>query len=710
LKLERRGAGAETLIDDLTFTYNGNRLLTVTDSKNNSGFADGNKEGEDYKYDENGNMVVDHNKEVSAITYNHLNLPVTVTKKNGETLTFTYDGAGKKLTQTTTTANGTFVLDYAGSAVYHNNQPAYLNHEEGRVILGDEISYEYFLRDHLGNTRLAFTTKREQETSTATLDNPEQDQTFLRYDNVRRVRDKLFDHTFDPTDGDGFAVRLTGGEAEKTGLAKSVEIMPGDKVHMEVYGKYVHPNDRANWAGVLTNLIDLIASGVNGSVLVDGVKYGSSDNSLPIPDREPEPIPDGEYSGPPAYLNYVFIPIDGNLDRVQFDVRKLSAAPRENGSDVDHEKLELDFTATETGLLYVYLSNDNEQPVEEVFFDDFSVTHIKSPIIQHTSYYPFGLAFDSYQREHTISQRSKFQGQEHIDDLGLDWDAFKWRNHQPEIGRFFNVDPLAEKFPYNSPYAFSENKITNSIELEGLEQVPANEIWDIHVVPVHSIGMLSSYFYTAVIGDYYYELFEITSGPNKGNFYARSYLGRDENNNRVYQWDYVIGKDRIDEVKGKKTETLDVGGSKYNAYAQAIFFGAFDYNSYENPSFENLKIGKWIYDQWTTPENYVFGASMWVSTLRAYTKSSLRLGRQMHEAYKVGQTGLKEFRLPSGKRIDFLDVQNGIIYELKPYNPRAMQQGQQQLQTYLRELQSPETLRLYPEFRGIQWRTVLDTY
>jgi hypothetical protein len=51
----------------------------------------------------------------------------------------------------------------------------------------------------------------------------------------------------------------------------------------------------------------------------------------------------------------------------------------------------------------------------------------------------------------------------------LNWDSFKWRNHQPDIGRFFNIDPLAEKYYYNSPYAFSENKVVAHVELEGLE-------------------------------------------------------------------------------------------------------------------------------------------------------------------------------------------------------------------------------------------------
>lgn len=110
----------------------------------------------------------------------------------------------------------------------------------------------------------------------------------------------------------------------------------------------------------------------------------------------------------------------------------------------------------------------------EVYFDDLRIGHKHGPVIQGDDYYPFGLTFNSYQRENSVDQRWKFQGQEHIDDLGLNWDSFKWRNHQPDIGRFFNIDPLAEKYYYNSPYAFSENKVVAHIEIEGLESIGFN--------------------------------------------------------------------------------------------------------------------------------------------------------------------------------------------------------------------------------------------
>jgi len=181
----------------------------------------------------------------------------------------------------------------------------------------------------------------------------------------------------------------------------------------------------------------------------------------------------GTNPAPMAYVNFItadrnFVP---QTDISQTNFVRITEAAKDsgaNGRNGLHERLYAEVTVKQAGYMYIYLSNDNPT-VSEVYFDDFKVTQIKSPVIQTEDYYPFGLTFNSYQRENSTPNHFLFQGQEHIDDLDLGWDSFKWRNHQPDIGRFFNVDPLAEKFYYNSPYAFSENKVTHHIELEGLE-------------------------------------------------------------------------------------------------------------------------------------------------------------------------------------------------------------------------------------------------
>lgn len=42
--------------------------------------------------------------------------------------------------------------------------------------------------------------------------------------------------------------------------------------------------------------------------------------------------------------------------------------------------------------------------------------------------------------------------------------------HDPRVGRFLSIDPLAEDYPWNSPYAFAENQVIKFVELEGLEK------------------------------------------------------------------------------------------------------------------------------------------------------------------------------------------------------------------------------------------------
>ena len=87
---------------------------------------------------------------------------------------------------------------------------------------------------------------------------------------------------------------------------------------------------------------------------------------------------------------------------------------------------------------------------------------------KESNYYPFGLEHKGYNNSvGNSAYRYSYQGQERQEDTN--WLAFKWRNYDPTIGRFFNVDPLSENFPYNSTYAIQENKMGLGIEFEGLE-------------------------------------------------------------------------------------------------------------------------------------------------------------------------------------------------------------------------------------------------
>ncbi|MBP6460723.1 MAG: hypothetical protein KA264_11585 [Crocinitomicaceae bacterium] len=79
------------------------------------------------------------------------------------------------------------------------------------------------------------------------------------------------------------------------------------------------------------------------------------------------------------------------------------------------------------------------------------------------------------QRTHSINSithdRYSYQGQEMDDEVKGDGNSvnYKYRMHDPRLGRFFAIDPLADNYPFYSPYAFSGNRVIDAIELEGLE-------------------------------------------------------------------------------------------------------------------------------------------------------------------------------------------------------------------------------------------------
>ncbi len=69
------------------------------------------------------------------------------------------------------------------------------------------------------------------------------------------------------------------------------------------------------------------------------------------------------------------------------------------------------------------------------------------------------------------SYRYGFQGQEKDDEIKGEGNSlnYTFRMHDPRVGRFFATDPLEARYPWNSPYAFSENNVIRYVELEGLE-------------------------------------------------------------------------------------------------------------------------------------------------------------------------------------------------------------------------------------------------
>ncbi|CAM1340228.1 hypothetical protein TAMYLO_110007 [Tenacibaculum amylolyticum] len=103
--------------------------------------------------------------------------------------------------------------------------------------------------------------------------------------------------------------------------------------------------------------------------------------------------------------------------------------------------------------------------------DNGNGTISQSEIRREQNYYPFGLEHKGYNNvlNGVKNNLKTYQKQEFTEDLGLNTHEWKYRVSDPAIGRFWQIDPLAEDYMYNSTYAFQENKLGMGVELEGLE-------------------------------------------------------------------------------------------------------------------------------------------------------------------------------------------------------------------------------------------------
>jgi len=135
-------------------------------------------------------------------------------------------------------------------------------------------------------------------------------------------------------------------------------------------------------------------------------------------------------------------------------------------------------TASLSYTLHVRMNQSGGSTAQSFYLDNIKVVQItnnftvgfKPDVVAYNDYYPFGMLVPN-RHANTPEYRYGFQGQEMDDELKGEGNSlnYTYRMHDPRVGRFFAVDPLARKYSFNSPYAFSENRIMDAVELEGLE-------------------------------------------------------------------------------------------------------------------------------------------------------------------------------------------------------------------------------------------------
>ncbi|TDO67853.1 RHS repeat-associated protein, partial [Flavobacterium chryseum] len=89
-------------------------------------------------------------------------------------------------------------------------------------------------------------------------------------------------------------------------------------------------------------------------------------------------------------------------------------------------------------------------------------------IIEENNYYPFGLKHKGYNDYVATNNKYKYNGKELQDELGLNMYDYGARNYDPALGRWMNIDPLAEKSRRFNPYTYALNNPVYFIDPDGM--------------------------------------------------------------------------------------------------------------------------------------------------------------------------------------------------------------------------------------------------
>lgn len=97
---------------------------------------------------------------------------------------------------------------------------------------------------------------------------------------------------------------------------------------------------------------------------------------------------------------------------------------------------------------------------------------VQKPLKISVSYYPFGLQQQGYNdvvtsNSNSMAEKFAFGGKEFGEELGLNWYDVSARNYDPAIGRWMNIDPLAELMTRHSPYNYAFDNPIYFIDPDG---------------------------------------------------------------------------------------------------------------------------------------------------------------------------------------------------------------------------------------------------
>jgi hypothetical protein len=169
---------------------------------------------------------------------------------------------------------------------------------------------------------------------------------------------------------------LNGGASGRVGIGKSISVLPGDKVSIGAYAKYMNLGGVSNTTPFITALAAAFGTSSTATGELGKLYNGLNSYATAVPNGD---HPDDDETAPKAFVTILLFDKDYNLvDAAWKQITTVGLQSSPTVKQPPHDYMFKEVTVREPGYAYMFVSNEHPSP-QSLPFRGLCASRPKSP-------------------------------------------------------------------------------------------------------------------------------------------------------------------------------------------------------------------------------------------------------------------------------------------------------------------------------------------